>query len=107
MDEINNYFDTLNQKLENNNNFYENLQNYVINNNYNIEKIVDDLFKKMTNHIDINSDFDEIFIQVYDKDIESHHTPVSMKIIILLYEKLNVLNKLEDDTIYDFLDFLT
>jgi hypothetical protein len=102
-----NYFDMLSPKFEDNCCFYSNLKNYINMNQLNhsqrtIEECVDQLFVKMNNKMDFKSDFDELFVQVYDQDIICNDM-ICTKVLILLYDKLNILDKMEDETIYEFI----
>ena len=103
---MHNYFDNLSKRFEDNDFFHENLQNYIDNHSLNPDQCATNLFNKLKSEIDFNSDFDEIFVQVTDKDICNNNNCLPTKVLILLYKKLNVLDKLEEETICEYLSSL-
>uniref|UniRef100_A0A6C0C941 Uncharacterized protein n=1 Tax=viral metagenome TaxID=1070528 RepID=A0A6C0C941_9ZZZZ len=112
-----NYFSNLSSKIHENCCFYANLRNYVQKNvGSSLDQQVDNLYKMIANKIDIvDSDFDEIFIQVFEEDMSENEDAVSTKILLLLYDRLGLLEQkfpadrayLENETIHEFLCFIT
>lgn len=99
----NNYFDNILSDIEKNDYFYENLKNFIsTNDSMNMEQCANKLYQKMNGKINLHSDFDEIFVQVYDKDLFSENM-VCIQVLMLLYDKLNVLNKMDNETIEEFI----
>lgn len=97
-----NYFDKLLPRFEDNCCFYANLKNYLINDRSTIEQQVDNLYYIMSNKMNLKSDFEELFLQVYDSDISCDGMRCT-KVLILLYNKLGLLDKMCDDTISEFI----
>ena len=101
-DTSSNYFKNILPKIEENDKFYDYLLNFIeINKIYDNNTIVDKLMNYFQN-VDMSSDFDEIFIQVYDQDLSNQYNCRPITILILLYNKLGV--NLEDETKSEFLN---
>jgi hypothetical protein len=97
-----NYFDNLNPNFEENDYFYDNLLSFYQNSKLTIEECANELYNKMKNRMNLNSDIDEIFVQVKDADLFRNNNCVCTKILLLIYDKLDILKKLEDETTYQF-----
>lgn len=96
-----NYFDCFKPKFEENGSFYENLKHYINSNpQWTIDECADTLYEKIFDTVDISSDFDELFVQVWDKEISNDNNCKCTKIMLLLCEKLNI--EMEESTINDF-----
>lgn len=93
-----NYFSHLKPKFEENDHFYQNLSCY-IQTHYDMsaEQICDSLIGYF-NNMDFDSDLSEIFVQVVD-----HDDKMATKVLLLLYSKLNILNKMDDEVKHDYL----